>query len=217
MSLNSEAALRAALETHLAETVVATTGPRSDLGATAAGYGRAAGSFVADGFRVGDTVRPVGFADGRQGIVLALSDAVLVVDRAVVAEAAGPQRALEVVFPERRRFEGQPFVRPRDKPWLRASLRPAQAVPVAFGAGGVLRQEGSFVVELFEPADAGRGLARLERLAAALRQRFAYGLRLGNGVRLGESRRGAVAEAADFLSLAMSIQWSRDTDQGGRP
>jgi hypothetical protein len=211
MSLNTEAVLRAALETHLAGTELLSTGTRGDLAASATGYVRASGSFVADGFRPGDTVRPDGFADTRPAIVLAVSDLALVVDRDVTPEAAPPAASLAVILPERRRFEGQPFVRPKNKPWLRAGLRPAAAPLVAFGGGGLVRQEGAFVVELFEPVDAGRGLARIERLAAGLRARFAPGQRLsrdGHVVRTGEVRRGNVQETPEHLSLAVSIQWA---------
>lgn len=211
MRLNTEAALRAALETHLAGTELLGTGWRADLTATATGYVRAEGSFADDGFRPGDTVRPDGFADPRPAIVLAVSDLALVVDRDGTPEPAPVAAALAVILPERRRFEGQPFVRPRNKPWLRASLRPAAAPVVAFGAGGLVRQEGTFVVELFEPVDAGRGLARLERLAAALRARFAPGRRLardGHTVRTGEVRRGTVQETPEHLSLAVTVYWA---------
>ncbi len=218
MSLTTEASIRAALEAHLAATVLLDTGSRDDIAATSTGYSRAAGSFVTDGFRVGDTVQPDGFADTTPSIVLAVSDGVLVVDRTVTPEAAGAAVSIAVVLPERRRFEGQPFVRPKDKPWLRALLRPASAPLVAFGTGGILRHQGSLIVELVEPVDSGRGLARLERLAAGLRERFTPGLRLqrdGLEVRVGEARRGAVLETIDILTLPLAIDWSCEASARG--
>lgn len=211
MSATIEAAIRAALETHLCATVVATTGTRSDIAATASGYVRQTGSFVADGFQVGDTISPEGFVDARPARVLAVSATVLVVDREVSSEASGPAVAIHAVLPAARRFEGQPFTRPTDKPWLRAALRPASSAVVAFGAGGLLRHHGGFAVELFEPVDAGRGLARLERLASAVAGQFRPGSRIaGNGVviRLGGCRRAAIAEAPEALRLALTIDWA---------
>lgn len=211
MSLSTEAAIRAALETHLVGTTIAGTGSRGDIGATATGYVRAAGSFLADGFGVGDTVRPSGFADQTLARVLAVSDAVLVVDRDVTPESAGAAVVLDVVLPARRRFEGQPFARPKDQPWLRAALRPQASPLVAFGSGGVIRYQGAFLVELAEPVDAGRGLARAERLAGALRRQFRPGSRIGDlGIRVGEATRGTLQEQADFLVLPLSIDWACD-------
>ncbi len=211
MSASIEAAIRAALETHLCATVVATTGARTDIAASVSGYVRQTGSFLADDFRVGDTVRPTGFADPRPAIVLAVSELALVVDRAVTAESAGPTVIIQAVPPAHRRFEGQPFVRPADKPWLRAALRPANSAVVAFGAGGLLRHHGGFAVEFLEPVDAGRGLARLERLASAVQRQFRPGSRIaadGVSIRLGPCRRAAVAEAAEALRLPLTIDWA---------
>lgn len=211
MSLATEAAIRAALETHLAGTVLCATGSRTDLSATATGYARAAGSFVADGFRVGDTVLPGGFADAAPAVVLAVADGVLVVDREVGPEPAGAVASLAVVLPARRRFEGQPFVKPKDKPWLRAALRPMPGPLVAFGRGGIVRHQGSFAVELVEPVDSGLGLARVERLAAALCDRFRPGLRLSHGgleVRLGNARRWPIQEGIDALTLHLGFEWA---------
>lgn len=209
--MNIDASIRAALETHLCALSLATTGPSSDVSATATGYQRAAGSFLDDGFLVGDTLQPAGFADNRMGAVLAVSASILVVDRHVEAEAAGPAVSLTATIPERRKFEGQPFQKPKDRPWLRAALRPAGAPLVAWGTGGILRHHGSFQVELFEPVDSGRGIARVERMAAALRSHFKAGSGLSHGavqVRLTNAKRAAVQESLEAVSLMVTIDWA---------
>lgn len=209
--MSIDASIRAALETYLCALSLAATGPRTDIAATVTGFQRTEGSFLDDGFQVGDTVQPGGFADTRPGIVLAVADSVLVVDRKVSAEPAGPEVSLTAMLPERRKFEGQPFQKPKDKPWLRAALRPAGAPLVAWGSGGLVRHHGSFLVELFEPVDAGRGLARVERLADALRRHFKPGLALAHGgvrVRLTQARRAAVQENLEALGLPVSIDWA---------
>lgn len=206
-----DAAIRAALETHLCALTLATTGPRTDIAATHSGYRRDAGSFLDDSFQVGDTVQPVGFADTPAGIVLAVSDSVLVTDGTVRVEAAGPLVELTAVLPARRKFEGQPFLKPKDKPWLRAALRPSGAPLVAWGTGGLMRHTGGFQVELFEPVDNGRGLARIERLAAALRSHFRPGQAVSHGttrVRLTNTQRAAVQESLEALSLLVTIDWA---------
>lgn len=209
--MNIDASIRAALETHLCALRLADTGPRTDIAATATGYQRAAGSFLDDGFQVGDTVQPSGFADTAAAIVIALSDSVMVVDRKVTPESAGAAVSLAATIPERRKFEGQPFQKPKDKPWLRAALRPAGAPLVAWGSGGLLRHHGSFLVELFEPVDSGRGLARIERLSAALCAHFKAGRAVLHGaarVRITGARRAAVQESLEALSLPVTIDWA---------
>ena len=206
-----DASIRAALETHLCALSVATTGLRTDITATSTGYHRSVGAFVDDGFMVGDTVQPNGFSDPRLAIILAVSDGVLVVDRGVTAEPAGAPVSLTATLPERRKFEGQPFVKPKDKPWLRAALRPAGAPLVAWGTGGLLRHHGSFVIELFEPVDSGRGLVRIERLAGALRSQFKAGTGLDQGavrVRITNAKRAGIQESLEALSLVVSVEWA---------
>lgn len=208
MSLDSD--IRIALESHLAGTTLATTGARSDLAATAAGYQRGAGSFVADGFRTGDTIEAAGFADPGFAIVLAVSDLALVVDRDLETEAAGEEATIRATLPEARKFEGQPFQRPDGRPWLRTTVRHVGAPLVAYGGGGLLRHHGSFLVELFQPVEVGRGMARVERLADGLRARYRAGTRLESAaatVRIEGVRRGPIQEARDFLSLPVSIEW----------
>jgi hypothetical protein len=206
-----DASIRAALETHLCALTLATTGPRADIAATHSGYSRASGSFLDDGFQVGDTVQPQGFAANTAALVLAVSNTVLVVDDAIKAEAAGPTVSLTTVLPARRKFEGQPFLKPKDQPWLRAALKPAGAPLVAWGTGGLLRHSGSFLVELFEPVDNGRGRARIERLAAALRSHFRAGQAVSHNatrVRLTNAQRAAIQESLEALSLLVTIDWA---------
>ncbi|GEM_PF-3454509 len=210
----TDASIRAALETHLCALGIVTTGACSDIAATATGYQRASGSFLNDGFLVGDTIQPAGFAASQAAIILAVSAKVLVVDHAVTAEPAGASVRLTATIPERRKFEGQPFLKPKDKPWLRAALRPAGAPLVAWGTGGLLRHHGSFLVELFEPVDSGRGLARIERLAAALRSHFKVGTGITQGavqVRVTGARRAGIQETLEALSLLVTIDWACET------
>lgn len=214
--MNFDASLRAALESHLVALRLADAGTRSDVSAEATGYRRADGSFVADGFFAGDTILAAGFSEaGNDGaaILRAVSDTELTVERALTPEAAGSPVSIVATLPAARKFDGQPFVRPADAPWLRVALRPVAGTVAAFGAGGVLRHRGTLLVDLFEPVANGFGLARLERLAAGLRGHFQAGgaiPRDGLAVRILGMRRGAVQEARDFVSLPLSIEWFCD-------
>ncbi len=209
-----EADIRAALETHLLALVLATTGTRDDIAAAADGYERAGGSFLADGFAVGDTVAAAGFAEAANNghtIVVAVSDSLLAVDRPLSPEAAGADVAVTAGLPEARRFEGQPFVRPQRQPWVSVALQPRPAAPVSLDS---LRRQGRFAVQAFQPAAGGAGLARLERLAGALVAHFRPGTLLARGaarVRLRAAWRGAVEEAGGTLRLPVAAEYLCDS------
>jgi len=116
-------------------------------------------------------------------------------------------------LPEARKFEGQPFAAPGNQPWLKVGLAPGAATVVAFGAGGIVRRQGAFAIELNEPVDGGRGLAHIERLADALAAHFRPGAALsrdGLVVRIARTQRGAVAETANRLSLTVSAEYFCD-------
>ena len=128
-----EQAIRRALESRLASTIVATTGSAS-ISATATGYARAAGSFVSDGFKVGDMVKGSGFsnsANNGYGIITAVSALSMTVDVDRTAEAAGT-RTLDVVMPEKRKYEGQKVEHVPSRPMVRAAVVPVSAPLVAF-------------------------------------------------------------------------------------
>lgn len=211
-----DASLRAALEGHLVALRLADAGTRSDVAVATAGYRRTEGSFVADGFRAGDTILVAGFSEaGNDGaaILRAVTAEELTVDRALTPEAAGPPVGIVATLPAARKFDGQPFVRPAAAPWVRVALKPVGANVAAFGAGGLLRQRGTLLVDLCEPVADGFGLARLERLAAGLRGHFRAGAAIardGLVVRILGLRRGAVQETRDFLSLPVSVEWFCD-------
>jgi hypothetical protein len=79
-----------------AAAAVSTTGAAS-LSATATGYARASGSFVTNGFRVGDTVTVSGFTNPQnngQAVVTAVAATSLTVSRALAVEAAAAGRTV---------------------------------------------------------------------------------------------------------------------------
>lgn len=110
------AVLRAA-RGHALSLTVCTTGTTS-LSATATGYARASGSFLADGFRVGMEVTPAGFAQAAVGVILAVEALTMTIAGGRTAASAAGSRSLAVGLPSvaawtnrpRSRTTGQPFV-----------------------------------------------------------------------------------------------------------
>lgn len=113
-------------------------------------------------------------------------------------------------LPTARSFDGQPFVVPTTR-WLRASLRPAATDLVSFGAGsGYAETRGIFLVDVHEPPDGGRGIAKLERLAGALGVHFRPGRVLSRNaarVRLAGVR-WTYRDEPEWVVASMSIEWS---------
>jgi hypothetical protein len=76
---------------------VSTTASGDSLSATATGYARPVGSFVTNGFRVGDTVTVSGFANAQnngQAVVTAVTALSLTVSKATVVEAKAVGRRI---------------------------------------------------------------------------------------------------------------------------
>lgn len=210
-----EQAIRRALESRLASTIVATTGSAS-ISATATGYARAAGSFVSDGFKVGDTVKGSGFsnsANNGYGIITAVSALSMTVDVDRTAEAAGT-RTLDVVMPEKRKYEGQKVEHVPSRPMVRAAVVPVSAPLVAFGDTlGLVRHQGIFAIDFYEPVDDGFGLARVERLAQAARVRFRIGTGMtqdGFLVRVENVRTNPIVERPEYLQKPVTVEYFCD-------
>lgn len=106
----AETLLLAAIRSRAESLVVTTTGSAT-LSATATGYARSAGSFVTDGFVVGQEVIPTGFSQTTPGVITAVSALALTINGGRTVQAAGSGRSLTVGLPSTRVYgnrAGQP-------------------------------------------------------------------------------------------------------------
>ena len=119
MPVNHRAARLAVRGRLLSLPAVVTTGATT-LTATATGFTRATGSFVADGFLTGMEIYPMGFTGTEPGVIEGqVSDLSIAVSGMRVAEAAGGLRLLSVTLPDaaHQAWENVEFD-PEDKRWF---------------------------------------------------------------------------------------------------
>lgn len=169
------AALHLALRARLSGVTVCTTGSTS-LAATATGYTRASGSFIADGFRVGMEVSPAtGFTTTTTGVITALTATVMTVSGTRTAQTASSGRVLTAVLPTRRAYENDAFTPAPGFPYLEEDFVPATSTVLSASAdGGRVEDTGLYVLRCVGLADSG-SLA-IRAMVAAMQARYTPGL-----------------------------------------
>lgn len=96
---------REAFRIRLQTLVVATTGTTT-LAATTAGFTRASGSFVDDGFAAGMEIVPAGFTDNSVAIVKDVSALTLTIEGTRAAQTSASGRSLTVGLPADKQWQG---------------------------------------------------------------------------------------------------------------
>ncbi len=102
----NERLLAAAQRTRAEQMVVATTGSAT-LAATSTGYSRSTGSFVDDGFLVGQELAPTGFTQTTPGVITAVSALALTISGGRTVQASGAARTLSVGLPAIRVYDNR--------------------------------------------------------------------------------------------------------------
>lgn len=210
------AAVDLAFRTRLAALVVCTTGTTT-LAATATGYSRTTGSFVADGFAVGMELTPSGFASGAPGLVTAVFPLTLAVGGPRGPQAAASGRSLTVGLPAFVVYEnGPPFAPTQGRQYVELELVEQPSQLRSFPAAGGTREDaGVYVVRWY--AIAGYGRLGLARCTDAVKALFAPGTTFaaldGSVVRVrgdtGPSASQLQNRPAGFALIAVSIPWRR--------
>jgi hypothetical protein len=178
------AALKA-LRSHALTLSVATTGSAT-LAATATGYTRATGSFLADGFTVGMEVVPAGFTQATPGLVTQVAALALSIEGGRAVQAAGAGRSLSVGLPPLRAWENVAFT-PLDGRWhVEEDYIPGDTRVLAMGGAAPMDEDPVYRLKLFSPS--GYGTAGLYRVADALLALYAprttFTLAGSNGMRV---------------------------------
>lgn len=173
-----------ALRGRLVATSVATTGS-AILARTTTGYTRAAGSFVTDGFAVGQELLEAGFPTNGYQVIKSVAAGALDVEATLVASGAAGGRSLTVGLPEGRAFDNTLFTPIAGRPYIEEDFVPATyrvtTIPANNGYG---EDEGLYIVKWFGLS--GKGIAGIRRCADAVLARFAPGtaLTLSDGTQL---------------------------------
>lgn len=200
--------LRAAFRQRLLSVVLADTGAVT-LAVAGSTYTRSSGSFLADGFAVGDEVVASGFttaANNGRAVITALSSTVMTVDRALTAEGAAAGRRVVAGLPQGREWEGTEFIPQTGQPWVRERFRPLVSQPRALGAGGTVQHTMTGNLSLFYPAR--RGTLAVERMAGAVLDLFAPGTALAYGGNSGfvqQCERQPLVQEPDWLSAPVIV------------
>lgn len=156
--------------------VVCTTGATT-LVATATGYTRAAGSFLADGFRVGMEVTPAGFTDTTPRTIAAVDATTMTVEGAVTPQASGSGRTLSVGLPSQMSYLGVPLATPgHPTPWAEEQYLAGPAAQVGLTTTATVENLPQYALSLY--ARLGAGAAALLAYASGLLDHFPPGLPL---------------------------------------
>lgn len=168
-------AIQLALRARLVATLVLET-TTDTMSATAGGFTRLTGSFVADGLAVGMEVTPVGFASIAPATLTFVSPLSVTVREARTPEAASPGRALRVGLPALRAWDNAPF-NPVDGRWyVEEDYLPGAPYRVTVGEIGEFDVEPHYVVRLYGVW--GNGIGALSPVANAVINQFAPNLKL---------------------------------------
>jgi hypothetical protein len=161
------------MRTRLRSLSVCTTG-ETNLAATATGYTRATGSFVADGFRAGMEVTPSGFSPNPVSTIVSVTATTLVVADARVAQGASNGRTLSVGLPSAQAWEDVRFQPTARQPFVIEQYLPGPGELVTLQPSGTVEYMPQYVVQVVTPNLTG-GAAAYGYADAVLRH-FPVGL-----------------------------------------
>lgn len=164
---------------------VATTGSMA-LAATATGYSRAAGSFVTDGFVIGQEVTPSGFVSNTPGTITAISPLTMTISGGRTALGSAGGRTLRVGLPSAQSWENVLFTPSTGKPYVSEQYVPGPVAQVTLGALGDLEFTGIYVLHVYVPSNTGISAdgKYADRLLDLFAPRTAIALSNGDVVRI---------------------------------
>ncbi len=165
-----------AIRARAATLVVAATGETS-LSATSTGYARAAGSFVADRFVVGQEVTPSGFPQTAVGVITAVSALEMRISGGRTVASADVGRSLVSGLPALRAYENVGFTPVSGRPYVTEELAPGASrvftMPTTTG-----RHQEEFLSIWTWYGLSGTGIGAIKRGVKALKALFAAGTQL---------------------------------------
>lgn len=171
------AAVFLALRAQVLTLSVCTTGSAT-LTATATGYARGTGSFVTDGFVIGQEVTPAGFTQTTPGIVTAVTATALTIMGGRTAETPAGACTLSVGLPALRSWENTALTPVANRWFVAEQCLPGPAEQVTLGPQGFIEYLPQYVLTLYGLNNTG--ISALSKAADAVlalfppRQSFAY-------------------------------------------
>lgn len=144
-----------ALRSKLLTLEAATTGSTS-ISATTTGYGRAAGSFIADGFRAGMEVTGSGFTDSSNNAAKTITSvsATSMTCDGCATEAAGT-RTISAALPANRSWTNVVFEPTQGEPWVEEQYLPGPMLRTGLGPTAQLEVRPMYNLRIYVPANVG--------------------------------------------------------------
>lgn len=172
--------MQLALRAHALTLSVCTTGSAT-LGASASGFTRSAGSFLADGFYPGMEVEASGFAsnDGTHVIEEVSATLLSVTGLDVESESAG--RTISVGLPSQRSWENDDFDPPTGSPWVDEQFIPGPTRQVSSGPNAHMEARPMYQLTVHALEDKDVGAPRSYGTALLQHFRPTTSIALSNG------------------------------------
>lgn len=201
-----------ALRNRALSLTVCTTGSTS-LSATTTGYARTAGSFVTDGFVIGQEITPTGFATNTVDVVKAVTALTLDTVTARAAEVAAGSRTIAVKLPALRAWENVDFTATTGRPYIEEDFAPGtHRIITAPMQGARAEQDGLYMLKLYGLSNVG--ISALRKTADAILALYTPGTVLTSGSTSVYVRGDPAPVAAQILPqgngwsvLPLSIYW----------
>lgn len=146
--------IQVALRTRLATLAVCTTGSTS-LSATVAGYARAAGSFIVDGFQNGMEITPSGFTTNTVDTIIGVTALALTTRSARAVEASASGRTIAVTAPATTAWENMHINPSAATPYIEEVYLPGGMTQLSLGTLATLEALPIYRPNMYVPAAMG--------------------------------------------------------------
>lgn len=194
--------MRAAWRQQLLTLSKATTGTLSNVSVSGATYTRASGSFLTDGFGIGDEIVAAGFAQASnngRALVRAVTALAMTVDRTLATEAAGANVSLVAGLPQDRHWEGEIFSPTQGRPFVDEKFDLVFSAGRGIGPNGIIEHRLLGVATFNWPV--GFGTLAVDKIGGVCRRLFKRGT-----VLVYDASRGTV-QSSEEAPLITGPQW----------
>lgn len=213
--------LRSAVRQRLLSMLIADTGDVATLAVAGGSYTWSNGSFLDQGFVVGDEITVAGFANAANNgtsIIVGVTAGTITVNKTLVTEAAGGTRSIKVKLVSAQAWEGREFIAIKGRPFLRETMRPISSVVRGVGNDALVEHQIAVRFTFFYPTNAN--LLALERQVGACMALFRPATPLSYNVSTGQvfrSERTPVTQEPDWVSATASFDLRAYTGAGVEP
>lgn len=184
--------------------------------ATATGYARQTGSFLTEGFYVGEEITPLGFTTNTVDTIKGVTALTLTTTNARAVETALAGRSISVKFPALHALENNEFKPVAGHPYVEEDFVPATSTLLGARNGGYVYDTGLYVLKIFGLPKVG--VSALRKTGDALKALFAPGTALVAGsstvrVRTDTSTQtGQIIPLTNgFSVLVLTIPWRAES------